>query len=171
MSGEADDVIELLTRDHGVLRDLLARLDQEDDPAQLSVLFLRIVDELAGHEAAEQQIVYPAFRAALPTEERETLHRLGEHEEINELLAEMRFLTSGDAGFDKRASALCLELEAHFATEEGEVFPRLRASVSHEDLVELGQRAAAVKASAPAFPEPEHTEHVHAVRGQERYVR
>ena len=38
--------------------------------------------------------MYPAFRAALGMTDDDTLdHRIGEHEEIDELLAEMRRLT------------------------------------------------------------------------------
>jgi iron-sulfur cluster repair protein YtfE (RIC family) len=162
--GEPDDVIELLTRDHGVLRGLLQQLDSEYDRGQLSVLFQRIVHELASHEAAEERVVFPAFRAAVPTEEREARHRMGEHEEINELLAEMRVLTPDDPGFEKRASALCLELEAHFTAEEEDVFPRLGASLSRQQLVELAEQVITVKQTAPPFPEPEFTDHVHAVR-------
>jgi hemerythrin superfamily protein len=161
---DPDDVIELLSRDHRALRGLLDQLDHEYDRAELSVLFSRIVHELAAHEAAEEQVVFPAFRTAIPAQQRDAAHRMGEHEEINELLAEMRVLTPDDPGFEKRASALSLELEAHFTAEEEDVFPRLKASLGHDELVDLGVRVLAVKQTAPPFPEPEFTEHVHAVR-------
>jgi hypothetical protein len=168
MSGEPDDVIELLTRDHRVLQGLLGQLDAENDSTQLNILFVRIVHELAAHEAAEQEVVFPALRCAFPDKARELHHRLGEHEEINELLAEMRVLTPYDPGFEKRAGALCLELEAHFETEEEDVFPLLAASFNRQDLVDMGERVQAVKRTAPPFPEPEFTEHVHAVRSPTR---
>lgn len=164
MFDETDDAIDLLTRDHRMLERLLEQLDSENARARLWELFARISLELAAHEAAEQQIVFPMFRAVVPAKEREALCRLGEHEEINELLAEMRVLTPDDSGFDKRVGALCLELQAHFAAEEDEIFPCLEASMSHSDLVALGERVLAVKEAAPAFPEPEFAAHVHAIR-------
>ena len=58
------DAIELLLRDHRLIDGLAEQLDTVDDPAEIRRLYLRIVEELAAHEAAEQEVVFPAFRAA-----------------------------------------------------------------------------------------------------------
>lgn len=149
------DVVEVLTADHQVLRELIERLDDEDDPGRTRALYLEIVAEMAAHEAAEHHVVYPALRAAVPAAEAEVHARLGEHEECNELMAEMRGLSPAGAGFAKRASALVLELEAHFAEEEDEIFPRLRAALDRDQLVALAEKVADVKRRAPAFPDPD----------------
>src|SRR5262245_54426624 len=47
------DVIELLLQDHRMISGLAEELDRTDDPAEISRLYLRIVDELFAHEAAE----------------------------------------------------------------------------------------------------------------------
>jgi hemerythrin superfamily protein len=148
------DVIDLLLRDHRMIDGLAEQLDAEDDPAEIRRLFLRIVDELAAHEAAEQEVVFPAFRAALEMGDDDTLaHRMGEHEELNELLAEMRSLAPDCFGFIKRGSALLLEVKGHFLREEESVFARMRASFSADELAELGSRALVVKQHSPAFPD------------------
>ena len=59
------DAIELLLQDHRLIDGLAEQLDATDDPAEIRHLYLRIVEELAAHEAAEQEVVFPAFRAAL----------------------------------------------------------------------------------------------------------
>ena len=59
------DVIDLLLRDHRLIDGLAEQLDAADDPAEIRRLFMRIVEELTAHEAAEQEVVFPAFQAAL----------------------------------------------------------------------------------------------------------
>src|SRR5207302_5708659 len=51
---EPFDVIEALVRDHRLLNELLERLDDDDQSAEMHALFLRIAEELAAHEAAER---------------------------------------------------------------------------------------------------------------------
>ncbi len=147
------DVIELLERDHRLINELVELLDAEEDPAEIRRLFLRIVGELSAHEAMEQQVVFPAFRARCATEGDDTLaHRVGEHEEMNEMLAEMRGLAPDCFAFVKRGSALLLELKGHFLREQETVFDRMRQELGHDELVELATQAIAVKQHAPAFP-------------------
>jgi hemerythrin superfamily protein len=83
------DVIELLIQDHRVIGQLLEQLGEEKQPDELRLLCLRLVDLLSAHEATEQQAVFPAFRSAVPAGGQEAGNRLAEHEQINELLAEM----------------------------------------------------------------------------------
>jgi hemerythrin superfamily protein len=158
---ESLDVIELLIQDHRVMGKLLQQLDEAEQPEELRLIYFRLVELLSGHEAAEQQVVFPALRSALPATGQETANRLAEHEEVNELMAEMRGLTPQGPGFEKRASALMLELQNHFSNEEESVFPQLQAALSHDELVELAERVEAVKRRAPAFPEPERAPIVH----------
>ena len=148
------DAIELLLRDHESIEGLVEQLDAADDPAETRRLFLRIVEQLAAHEAVEQQVVFPAFRASLESAGDDTLaHRMGEHEELNELLAEMRSLAPDGFSFSKRESAFVLEIKEHFRREEETVFGRMRESFSADQLAELADRALAVKQHAPAFPD------------------
>jgi hemerythrin superfamily protein len=147
------DVIELLLQDHRMIGGLAEELDHTDDPAEIGRLYLRIVDELSAHEAAEQEVVFPAFRTALERSGDHTVaDRMGEHEEMNELLAEMRSLAPDDFAFTKRGSAFLLEVEGHFQREEESVFARMRAAFAADELAELGSQALAVKQRFLAFP-------------------
>jgi hemerythrin superfamily protein len=148
------DVIELLLSDHRMIDGLAEQLDGSDDPAEIRRLYLRIGEQLAAHEAAEQQVLYPAFRASLDMADDDTLdHRMGEHEELNGLLAEMRTLAPDGFDFTKRGSALLLEVKGHFQREEESVFARMRDVFSADELAELGTRALAAKQHSPAFPD------------------
>jgi len=148
------DAIELLLQDHRLIAGLGEQLNAADDPAEIRRVFLRIVEELSMHEAAEQEVIFPAFRASFETAGETTVaQRIGEHEELNELLAEMRGLAPDGFGFDKRAGAFLLEITSHFRQEEETVFDRLRAAFSAGELAELATRAVAVKKRSPAFPD------------------
>jgi hemerythrin superfamily protein len=147
------DVIELLERDHRLINGLVEQLDAVDDATEIRHLYLRIVEELSTHEAAEQEVLFPAFHAAFVADGDDTLsHRIGEHEELNAMLAEMRSLAPDGFAFLKRGSALLLELKNHFLVEEETVFTRMRSELTPEALIELGRRAIIAKAHSPAFP-------------------
>ncbi|HEY7628281.1 MAG TPA: hemerythrin domain-containing protein [Ilumatobacteraceae bacterium] len=145
------DVIDLLERDHRLIDELAERLDTEDDPDEIRRLYVRIVEALTVHEEIEQEILFPAFLALVHSSSDTTLERrLGEHEELNGLLAEMRELDPNDYAFIKRGSALLLEVEGHFAREEDSVFARMRAECGPEVLAALGERALLVHAQGKA---------------------
>ena len=139
------DAIELLLADHRTIGDYVERLEASDDPVEIGDLFVRIVDELAAHEAAEREVVYPAFSAALGAVDDTLEHRIGEHEEIDALLAEMRSLAPAGFGFTKRGSALLLEITGHFEREEASVFGRMRAALNADELGRLGSRVLETK--------------------------
>jgi hemerythrin superfamily protein len=156
------DAIELLLRDHRLIDELAEQLDATDDPAEIERLYRRIAGELIAHEAAEHEVVYPAFRAAVEHTEDTLAQRVGEHDEIDALLAEMQCLAPDCFGFTKRGSALLLDVKAHFQREEETVFAQMRAAFSADELVELGRRALAVKQRIAASPE--EAEHLGADR-------
>jgi hemerythrin superfamily protein len=145
---EPFDVIELLIQDHRVMSRLLQQLDEQEQPEKLRLLYLQLVETLFAHEEAEQQLVFPALRLAIPAAEQETANRLAEHREVNELVAEMRGLSPNGPEFEKRASALTLELERHFLNEEESMFPWLRGALPHGELLALAERAEAVERCA-----------------------
>lgn len=146
---ESPDVVDLLTADHRAIGELLDELDVAEDPTDIRRLFLQVASALSAHEAAEQQVVFPALAGAEGEPD-----RVGEHEEINALLEEMRSLAPSGFAFTKRADALALDIRAHFECEEDYVFPRLRAMFSADRLTELAEETAQAKAAAPAFPTP-----------------
>ena len=145
------DVIDLLLEDHRIVRGLIAELDAADDPHEQRRLYLRIAELHCGHEAAEEHVVFPALRRAAPDAANAALARIGEHEELDQLLDEMQRLAPSGHGFAKRAVALVLALSAHLDAEEQLVFPLLRQALPAEHLVLLATESVRAKAMAPAF--------------------
>ena len=148
------DAIDMLLRDHHVIQALAEQLDAADEPTEIRGLFLLLVEQLSAHEAVEHELIFPALPGSPDDAGHASLeHRMGEHEELNELLAEMRSLPPDSFAFTKRASAFVQEIEEHFQREEETVFPRLRESFSREQLIELADRASDVREHSPAFPD------------------
>ena len=138
------DILEILERDHRRISDLAERLDATSDDDEIRDLYRQIVHGLLAHEAIEHDVLFPAFRSVLDVEELAAIDaRVGEHEELNSLLAEMRDLEADCFAFVKRGSALLLEIERHFALEEEAVFAPMRARLPKDELVALGRRAMA----------------------------
>jgi len=146
------DVIAVLTADHRLIDELLERLDAEDRPAEMQRLFLRIAGELAAHEAAEHDVVFPVALAAIPVGDHQIRDAITGHDEVNLLLAEMLRLDPAGFGFLKRAGALIVGLQSHFSAEEELLFPRLRAVLSLGQRNELATRVRMAKRAAPVFP-------------------
>jgi hemerythrin superfamily protein len=152
MLSSSFDVVDLLTRDHRLLERLLDELDHERQPIQASVLLVRLSRELATHESAEQGITFPALRSALPAGDTPERERLSEHEDINQLVADMQRLMPEEPGFDARATTLRVQLYEHFHAEEMVVFPRLRACLDRHQLVDLAEQIMTARADQPAAP-------------------
>ena len=141
------DIIEILERDHRRISDLAERLDSVTDDDEIRDLYRQIVEGLLAHEAIENEVLFPAYRKLLHADEPEAAEpaaldeRLGEHDELNSLLAEMHDFDPHDFAFVKRGSALLLEVERHFELEETSVFAQMREQLPREELIELGRRA------------------------------
>jgi hemerythrin superfamily protein len=152
MLSSSFDVVDLLTRDHRLLERLLDDLDRERQPLQASVLLVQLSRELATHEDAEQGIAFPALSSTLPVNEVPERERLSEHQEINQLVADMKRLMPEEPGFDTRASTLRVQLYEHFHSEEMVVFPRLRACLDRHQLVDLAEQVMSARAEQAAVP-------------------
>jgi hemerythrin superfamily protein len=131
------DVIELLLADHRAIVGLLDKLDAATDAAEVGDLYAQVKERFLAHEAAEQRVVFPALVAASPPTSSELRTRLGEHSEIDTLLAEMRGLSPTSYAFTRRVGALSVELRDHFEAEETRLFPWLRVLFTSERLQEL----------------------------------
>jgi hemerythrin superfamily protein len=149
---EPTDVVELLTRDHRDLNRLLVGLDQETRPAEIRKLFSAVLAAVAAHETAEESLVFPSLVGLKALTSQDGDGVLAQHDEINQMLADMRLLDPAGLGFEKRSSALVLQLRRHFEAEEETLFPILVEAFSVEERAEMGRAVVAAKASAPAFP-------------------
>lgn len=141
---EEDDVVAVLARQHRRLEARMqALLDAAAaaDAAACAQRLARAGDELAVHILAEEQIVYPAFHAALAGDR--LLGSLEEHQSLKRLLAELLALDPGGTGVSPGCRRLRAQARRHRRREEQGLFFELQQWLDTPSRQAMG---AAVKA-------------------------
>ena len=152
------DVIEVLTQDHREVEEMFAKLESMG-PATTDAqrkrrkdLVDQVTIELVRHSVAEEAEVYPAVQDKLTKREAERARK--EHAEAEQTMKRLEGLEPEDEGFDAELATLIREIREHVKEEEGEMFPRMRAVFTQDELDKLGSRVKGVKALAPTRPHP-----------------
>ncbi|RZT09095.1 Hemerythrin HHE cation binding domain-containing protein [Duganella sp. CF402] len=138
------DAITLLTEDHEHVKSLFEQYEELGDRAHVSKhkLALQICEELTKHATAEEEIFYPAVRAA--TKDDDMLDEaVVEHASAKDLIAQIISADPGEELFDAKVKVLGELIDHHVKEEEGEMFPKARKAKL--DLLALGQAIAARK--------------------------
>jgi len=148
------DVVDVLSADHQEFVDLVASIRQTDDADERRDLTDVLISELVRHSVAEEMFVYPAMKEHLPDGEAAVQHDVEEHKELEKLMKSLEGLEVGDPRFDEALLELETVLTDHVQDEETEQFPRLRASIPRERMVELAGKVELAKKAAPTRPHP-----------------
>lgn len=135
------DAVDLLKQDHDevdALFDEYEKMAEGRTQARAKrELSTRICGMLAVHAMIEEEIFYPAARAAkvdtAMLDEAEI-----EHGSAKQLIAEIGASNAGDSLYDARVKVLGEYIRHHVKEEENEMFPACRAS--NMDLAEVGAR-------------------------------
>jgi hemerythrin superfamily protein len=140
------DVIKLLEADHREVEDLFAKAESTSGAAKQQVV-TKIAQELTIHAEAEEQIVYPAMRAAGMkdlVDEAES-----EHQKVKELVARLERL-EGTNEVDPILAELKADVEHHVHEEESEGFPQFRSATDETTLESLGTKVEEMKQARAA---------------------
>jgi hypothetical protein len=148
--GGRGSLLERQRQDHVALDELLTALAGTTGAAQDEVL-QRIARLVFPHAYAEETVIWPVARAALPDGERITLEIEQEHQEINELFSD---LDRTPAGPERAAlvDRLVLLLQADVREEEDELLPRLQEALTASQLRRLGLTWELVRRVSPTRP-------------------
>ncbi|MGZ5040494.1 MAG: hemerythrin domain-containing protein, partial [Usitatibacter sp.] len=116
--------------------------DKLGDKAHAKKLELarRICNELKVHTQIEEEIFYPATRAALPKEDDLLDEAQVEHDGAKDLIAQLDAMQPGEDLFDAKVTVLGEYIKHHVKEEHTEMFPKVRKTKL--DLRELGMRLA-----------------------------
>lgn len=141
------DAIKLLKADHKEVKGWFKQYERLDAKAEKQALAEKICMALTVHAQIEEEIFYPAARAAISDgdmfDEAEV-----EHGSAKQLIAEIRAMKVGDRLFDAKVIVLGEYIAHHVQEEEEEMFPEARDS--DLDLKALGVQLAARKAALMA---------------------
>ncbi len=149
-----EDVVEILTTDHREAIGLIQQIRSAADGQTRRDLADQLISELMRHAVAEEMYVYPAMKQHLPDGEAAVEHDIAEHKELEQTMKELEAVDASDPRFDTLITQLETILTDHVSDEETEQFPRLRASIPREELVQLGQKVQTAKKLAPTRPHP-----------------
>jgi len=148
------DVVDLLTTDHHEVLDLLQQIKITTDTEERRDLTDSVISEIVRHAVAEEMYVYPAMKKYLPDGEGAVDHDIEEHKELERTMKQLESADAQTAEFDQLLAQLENLLRDHASDEESEQFPKLRAQVPREELIEMGQKVETAKELAPTRPHP-----------------
>jgi hemerythrin superfamily protein len=148
------DVVDELSTDHREALALLDRIATSTDQAERRDLTDTVIAEIVRHAVAEEMYVYPAMRDHVPGGAQEVEHDIEEHKQLEQVMKQLEAVDTTEDRFDKLIGDMTDLLRHHASDEESDQFPKLRAHLSREQLVQLREKVEAAKKLAPTRPHP-----------------
>jgi hemerythrin superfamily protein len=137
------DAVGLLIAQHRALEERMDRLHEAEGDAERAALLAEVGDHLTVHMAAEEEIFYPAVRAART--EDILLESLEEHLSLKRLLADLLELAPGAPTFEPKFKVLKEQAEHHHKEEEEHLFPTVRKLIEAPARAVLGEQMSALQ--------------------------
>jgi hemerythrin superfamily protein len=145
-NGAASGALALLSADHDQVKALFRAFDalrgSDGEDRRKTELVDEICYALTLHSMLEEEIFYPALRAAIDDDELLDEADI-EHAGARELIGQLEIMQPGDDHYDATVTVLGEEVVHHIAKEEGELFDAARSAGI--DLEALGAQLAARK--------------------------
>ena len=142
-SAAPKDAIALLKTDHGTVSGLFAAYEKAGSSKKKKALVAEICNELSVHVRIEEEIFYPAIKAAL-ADKLLVQEATVEHAGVKDLIAQLEGVEPDSELYDAKVKVLSEYVDHHVKEEQDDMFPKVKATSL--DLVQLGARMAARKA-------------------------
>ena len=138
----AKDAIALLKADHEAVSHLFAEYEKTRSVANKKALVAEICTSLSVHAQIEEEIFYPAVKAALK-DKLMVPEAIVEQATMKALIGQLEGMEPDGEMYDARVKVLAEYVKHHVKEEHTEMFPKAKASSL--DMAELGARLAARK--------------------------
>jgi hemerythrin superfamily protein len=152
---QTHDAIALLKTDHAAVKKLFQsekKLNKADGKKK-EAIFNQIKAALEVHATIEEEIFYPAVKAARAKNVKDEVREAyEEHKQIKSLLAQIAGITSADETYDMKIKVLKEDVEHHIKEEETEMFPDAKRFLGEKRLTELGAQLEARKQQLEKHP-------------------
>jgi hemerythrin superfamily protein len=148
------DVVDVLTTDHHEVLALIGQISGAPSNEARRDMADTAISEVVRHAIAEEMYVYPAMKEHLPEGAEEVEHDIREHKELETVMKNLEGVDPSDPQFDALVREFEAKLSHHANDEETDQFPKLRASIPREKLVELAGKVETAKKLAPTRPHP-----------------
>jgi hemerythrin-like domain-containing protein len=146
--GKQKDIFEVLTKEHRLVSAIIEKIERACDEERFDEAreaFEVMKQKLSAHAAAEEQVVYPAWKD-LSDELRELMGEADEeHKLVKDKLEELTALDASDETWKAKLTVLKDLVEHHVEEEEGEIFTAASDEMEEEDAIELATEFLAAK--------------------------
>ena len=137
------NAITMLKSDHATVKRLLRELNATTERAtkQREQLVAQIEQELKVHSQLEEEVFYPAFKAASEKTDAVDLfyEAAEEHHVVDMVLPALKAANPKSHEFTAKAKVLKELVEHHIKEEEGQMFAVARQLFDEDQLLELGE--------------------------------
>jgi hemerythrin superfamily protein len=136
------DAIAILRADHKLVSGLFDDFEKTRSSARKAKIVEQICVELTAHALVEEEIFYPAVKAALKDKEL-VPEATVEHQSVKDLIAQVRGVQPDGEMYDAKVKVMGEFVKHHVKEEQNEMFPKAKAS--RLDMVALGVQILARK--------------------------
>jgi hemerythrin-like domain-containing protein len=153
------DAISFLRADHKSVLGLLEVLDGAPSGSGsqfggLDTLVTNLIIAESQHEAIEEQWFWPAVRRALDDGDELADKAIQQEQDGKKLLEQLKNSKPGQPQYQQALQAFVSAGREHIEFEQNDVFPKLEAAVSREQLEAIGRQLETAKKVAPTRPHP-----------------
>lgn len=141
-SKASQDAIALLKADHEAVSEMFAKYEKTRSDSNKKSLVAEICKALSVHAQIEEEIFYPAVKAALK-DKLLVPEATVEHAGVKDLIAQLKGVEPDGETYDAKVKVLSEYVKHHVKEEQTEMFPKAKASSL--DMVDLGARMSARK--------------------------
>ncbi|MGQ3053485.1 MAG: hemerythrin domain-containing protein [Roseateles sp.] len=138
-STHQQDAIAMLKEDHKKVSALFEEFEKARSVNRKKQIVATICQELTVHAQLEEEIFYPAFKAALKDKEL-VPEATVEHASVKDLIAQVRDQEPSGEDYDAKVKVMGEYVKHHVKEEQNEMFAK--AKKSRLDLLELGRQMA-----------------------------
>jgi len=149
--GSGQDVIAFLKGQHERIKALFQNVIASTGEARKSA-FIELRRMLAVHETAEEEIVHPTARRALPNGEAVIAARLNEEHDAKKVLTDLESLDVQSPEFEAKFRTLQTAVLAHAQAEEREEFDKLATKLDDARLQRMRKAVEFAEKVAPTHP-------------------
>lgn len=138
------NALELLKEDHKKVAALFDKVEGTESEQEHRKLFEKIKTELEVHTHIEETVFYPKIKEYEDLKDL-VLEAFEEHKQVKTLIREIDNLVEGSEKLDAKLKVMGENVEHHVEEEETEMFPKVEAVMSKDELEELGAQLQAAK--------------------------
>lgn len=120
----APDAIASLKADHKKVKGLFEKFEKAKDRRVKKAIVAEVLEELGIHATLEEELFYPAVRAAIKDKDGLMEEADEEHHVAKVLIAELEGMDGSESHYDAKFTVLVENVRHHIKEEEGEMLPK-----------------------------------------------